>query len=325
MMEYAQRMRARRREILEQEFGIRRATFDSPEEFLAHMADQEARELARAERALVVLRAEFIEQAPVREKEEAARLGRMLLHGLHGPLRASGSGALALRGEGEAGPPVHDEESEPAGLVNRLCCAESGCQWLLARWAELAAELEPGRRPCWQYEEDFKCIKLMGRQPLDAVIDPEVAEVFLASYELDLERRSPFIELRRRADCAEMKLAIEQLSVRMRATRIGRDPSDGRQRLKTLIERATARLRSRIEQIRAPAEVEKARKALEEACDSSEEIKQLERYIKQSTRSVAHSRKTARKIAPRESAAQRERGRAGPPHEMSSDRERKVR
>jgi hypothetical protein len=311
--------------MLEREFPRRNASFDSPAEFLAHMADQEARELARAERALVVLRAEFIEQAPVREKEEAARLGRMLLHGLHGPLRASGSGALALRGEGEAGPPVHDEESEPAGLVNRLCCRECGCQWLLALWAELAAELEPGRRPCWQYEEDFKCIKLMGRQPLDAVTDPDVAEVFLASYELDLERSSPFIELRRRADCAEMKLAIEQLSVRMRATRIGRDPSDGRERLKTLINRATARLRSRIEQFRAPAEVEKAREALEEACDSAEEVRQLERYIERQRRSLAQSRNVARKTASFESAVRLKRDGEGRPVSISTDREGEVR
>jgi hypothetical protein len=295
MREYAQKQRARVREMLEREFPRRGASFDSPAEFLAHMDVQQARELGRAERALAVLRTEFIEQAPVREKEEAARLGRMLLDNSDGPFRASsGPGRFVTRGEGEPGPPARDETREPAWLVNRLCSTESGCRWLLDRWTELAAEFEPDRRPCWQFEEDFKTIRLMGREPHDAVTDPEVAEVFLASYELDCGRRSPFIELQRRVACAEMKLAIEQLSVRMGATGDGRDPIDGRQRLSALIDRATARLRSRIEQFRAPAEVEKARKDLEEACDSADEIRQVERYIKQQRRSLAHSRNTGR-------------------------------
>jgi hypothetical protein len=290
MTEYAQRQRARVREILEREFPRGPVSFDSPAEFMAHMADQEARELAHSERARVLLRAKFIEEAPVREKEEAVRLGRMLLHNSDGPFGDSGPGRVVKRGEREPEPPARDETSEPAWLVNRMCATESGCRWLLDRWTELAAEFEPGRRPCWQFEEDFKAIRLMGRQPHDAVTDPEVAEVFLASYELDCGRRSPFIELQRRVACAEMKLAIEQLSVRTGATGNGRDPIDGRQRLCALIDRATARLRSRIEQFLAPAEVEKAREALEEASDSADEIQRLDRYIKQQRRSLAQSR-----------------------------------
>jgi hypothetical protein len=165
MREYAQRRRAVVREMLEREFPRRRTSFDLPTEFLGHTVDQEGRELGRAERALVVLRAEFIEQAPVREKEEAARLGRMLLHNSDGPFRVSGSGRFVQRGERETGPPSGDETSEPAWLVNLMFSTESGCQWLLDRCVELAAEFEPGRRPCWQFEEDFKAIVLMGRQP----------------------------------------------------------------------------------------------------------------------------------------------------------------
>jgi hypothetical protein len=324
MTEYAQRHRARVREMLERDFPRRRASFDSPAEFLAHMVEQQARELAHAERARALLRAKFIEQAPVREKEEAARLGRMLLDNSDGPLRASGPGRFLKRGEGEPGPPARDETREPAWLVNRLCSTESGCRWLLDRWTELAAEFEPGRRPCWQFEEDFKTIRLMGREPHDAVTDPEVAEVFLASYELDCGRRSPFIELQRRVACAEMKLAIEQLSVRMGAKGDGRDPIDGRQRLAALIDRATARLRSRIEQFRAP-EMEKSRKALEEASDSADEIRQLERYIKLQRRSLAHSRNTGRKSASRGSAVRLKRDCAGPPERKTLDREGEVR
>jgi hypothetical protein len=325
MTEYAQTRRARVREILEREFPRGPASFDSPAEFLAHMADQEARELAHAERARALLRARFIKQAPVLEKEEAARLGRMLLHDSDGPLRASGTSPLLQRGEGEPGPPARDETSEPAWLVNRMCSTEPGCQWLLDRWAELAAEFEPGRRPCWDFEEDFKMMKLMGRQPLDAITNPEVAGIFLASYELDCERRSPFIELRRRVDCPEMKLAIDKLSVQMGATGCGRDPIDGRQALSALIERETGRLRSRIEQFRVPAEVEKARKALEEASDSTDEMKRLDRYIKQQTRSLSASRKIARKWATRGPAVRLKRECAGPPDRISPDREGKVR
>jgi hypothetical protein len=125
--------------------------------------------------------------------------------------------------------------------------------------------------------------------------------------------------------CAEMKQAIDQLSARMDATGDDRDPIDGRQTLCALIERATAELRLRIEHFRAPAEVEKKRKALEEASDSTDEMKRLDRYIKQLRRSIAQSGNLDRKLSSRGSVVRRKLEGAGPAEKRSPDWEGEVR
>jgi hypothetical protein len=287
----ARRMRALRREVWEREVSARGQTFDAPEESMANMIDKLEREIVDAKRVQALRRAEFIDQAPEREKEAAARLGGLLLHDPGGPFSASEPGASVQPGEGKPEAPYYDDTSEPAWLVRRLFSSEAGCQWLLDRWTELRAKLEPGTKPCWQYEEDFKAIRLLGRQPLDVVADPEVAEVFVASYAVDLRRRTPFTELRARVlDSAVMKEALTRLSARIMPTLNRRDPADGCRRLLALLDRATGRLDSRIKQFRKPAEVEKARKAAGAASDLSAANKNTERYIQQCTRSLGRLR-----------------------------------
>jgi signal transduction histidine kinase len=258
---------------------------------MAYLIDYQERDLERLKFAQDFQRSEFIEQAGIREQDEAAALGRMLLHDPDGPFWARRLDAFVQRGEATPEPASRDETNEPAWMVSRLISTEAGCQWLLDRWAELRGEFETRWEPCWRYEEDFKAARLMGQDAVQALTDPELAEVFVASYAVDRRRRSPFIELRHKVSAAEMKKAAALLSAEMKASVDRRDPTEGRQRLLAIIDRETARLRSRIEQYREPARIEMARKALEEAFDASDTNKQLERDMLKSARLLARWRR----------------------------------
>jgi hypothetical protein len=74
------------------------------------------------------------------------------------------------------------DPNNPALLVLRLERTVAGCRWLLDRWAELKARLEPGE--VWAASDQFKSVRLLGKQPLHAIDDPEVTQIFLASPKL---------------------------------------------------------------------------------------------------------------------------------------------
>ena len=60
--------------------------------------------------------------------------------------------------------------------------------------AGLRAQLEPGK--FWQSHDRLKAIRLLGRQPVDAVEDRRIAEIFVASHALNPVGDSPFDDLK---------------------------------------------------------------------------------------------------------------------------------
>ena len=62
-----------------------------------------------------------------------------------------------------------------------------------ATLAGAAAQLEPGK--LWQSLDRLKAIRLLGRQPVDAVEDRRIAEIFVASHALNPVGDSPFDDL----------------------------------------------------------------------------------------------------------------------------------
>src|SRR5262249_6097435 len=193
--------------------------------------EQQARDLERAKQAGVYLRDKFMENAPDREMEEAARLGRELLHDLDGPLRISKMRRIEERVEPTVEAQAVADGHDPASLIDRMTSTGAGCEWLLGRWARLAAKGKHWELWGWEYKDDVALIRLMGRQALDVLTDPVLAEVFLASHALDRGRRTPFIDLLRRVISPEMKQAVERLSTRTPPEWDARDPSDGCRRL----------------------------------------------------------------------------------------------
>ncbi len=93
----------------------------------------------------------------------------------------------------------------PVRLIKQLESTAVGCDWLLARWAELQARLEPGQS--WQSPDKLKAIRLLGKQPLDAADDADVASIFIACHVIDPQYPSAFYEIRSDAD----RLGMEKI------------------------------------------------------------------------------------------------------------------
>ena len=71
------------------------------------------------------------------------------------------------------------DADRPSALVLRLHATLIGCEWMLGEWAELKAILDRGKK--WLPCDKLKAVRLLGRQPLDAIDDRDVAMVFLAT------------------------------------------------------------------------------------------------------------------------------------------------
>ena len=75
----------------------------------------------------------------------------------------------------------------PAILVLRLQSTLEGCEWLLGEWARLERALDRGQP--WLSSDKLKAVRLLGKQPVDAIDDEDVALVFLASFVLKPDGR----------------------------------------------------------------------------------------------------------------------------------------
>ncbi len=120
-----------------------------------------------------------------READEVLHLGEQLFHDPRGPLalfpHEHGTGPAT----NEAKPPRRvskarraAEPLSPQRLVLRLQSTVGGCQWLLDRWAELKEILD--LEWAWHAPDKLKAVRLLGRQPIDAVDDRDVLMIFAA-------------------------------------------------------------------------------------------------------------------------------------------------
>ncbi|WP_337176242.1 hypothetical protein [Paludisphaera sp.] len=123
--------------------------------------------LDRAERHETALLARRVRRAVVsaraRRAAKVCDLGRKLLY-MAGRRIVPGSGP--------------DWADDPAAFVAELKTIPEGAGWLRDRWGEIRCLIladEP-----WTYLDQFKFIRLMGKQPFDGIDDPALNAVFLA-------------------------------------------------------------------------------------------------------------------------------------------------
>ena len=165
---------------------------DDVGEFLVHQYVSQSFELERVERAHLERLTSLIENSDETELDAVHELGKRLFFDPTGPTplygnRPDGRIKLKTSWNGQAVDP-----NDPAVLVRKLESSEAGCLWVRERWEELR-QLEPGR--FWQSPDRLKAIRLLGRQPLDAVEDRRIAEIFVASHALNPVGDSPFDDL----------------------------------------------------------------------------------------------------------------------------------
>jgi hypothetical protein len=240
-----------------------------------------------------------------REQEGAIALGQRLLWDARGPWQVyphhphtglSWEKRVSWS-EDPADPNSH------ALLVCRLERTVAGCRWLLDRWAELLARLEPG--DVWAATDQFKAVRLLGKQPLDAVDDQEVTQIFLASASLlpeggGAEAFAPVkSELR---SCSlgpgtdDQSIYSRELKKRPLSKLRPADADAAREVLRALVDRQMARLELILARNQEIAEADAAEASARLAFDSSPEGEIRRRYALSAARLINQTLGTFVKI-----------------------------
>ena len=167
--------------------------------------------LERAEWVEAELTAQQVASVPDEEdrrrREEVEDLGRRLLPAPRQPVLTRHFGVL-IDLDRLALPEGPDDPNDPARLLNRLESSADGCRWMLDRWAELRPIVDGG--VAWPPVEMVNAIRLLGKQPIEAIDDPQVLAIVVACFALDRDRPDPFALLWERAAKPEVQLYRER-------------------------------------------------------------------------------------------------------------------
>ena len=208
-------------------------------------------QLQRVDRAQAARLASEAQAAGARlaadQSDEVLALGRRLFWDPVGPLPlyphlGKGIGKLFVRFSWSD---EIDDPNEPARVVNRLESTAIGCAWLLDRWGELRQRLETGGN--WQPLERLKAIRLLGRQPMDAVEDDRVMMIYLACWAMDPNGPHGFDDLVNELQPAELKLWIDRLDDRQAMSRRPASPEAGEAEVLKIIAEEEERLEEVLE------------------------------------------------------------------------------
>ncbi len=133
-----------------------------------------------------------------------------------------------------------EDPDGPRKVVDQLEATREGVNWLLREWYEIRKPLEAGGE--WLPCQKFKAIRLLGKQPLDAIHDDEVALVFLANHAIAPDFFSAFDELRCEIDEDRLELHMAQLEREERKAITPADEEGGRAALLAIVDKAIERL-----------------------------------------------------------------------------------
>ena len=153
---------------------------DDREEFLTFLNVSQALDCDRILRANEQWIEDLVEESEAKEAEEVYKLGKRLFFDRRGHIELYGI-IRCFEGNKTTSPndqPV--EADDPAKLVAELEKSAGGCRWLREEWLELREQLE--QRRYWLGYHRIKAVRLLGRQPVNAIVDERVAEIFMASY-----------------------------------------------------------------------------------------------------------------------------------------------
>ena len=172
----------------------------------------------------------------------------------------------------------------PCRLVNRLESTAAGCRWLLDRWNEVGEVLRPGY--AWRSQDRFRVARLLGKQPMDAVWDPELRSIYIACDVIFSAPGGPFSDLYKEMLPDEAKAFRRHLEAQAREEY---RPPDGREALRVLtdvVRGATARLRAILVEHERVAELARAQPRDRKAFDASHEGELQRRYETSSDRKL---------------------------------------
>ena len=235
---------------------------DAVEAYMVERAVHASWQLDRADRAEVAAMVEAADEQALRRARDVLELGATLFRA---PARVRGGDPDGVRGgDGDdQEPPLSwpfdpEHPRHPAHVVDELEGTAQGCTWLLQRWAALGEALDGGRT--WRAVDRLRAIRLLGKQPLDAVADETVLSIYLACQAMDPHGPDVFAEplsdLRRPEAAAAYQRQAERFAA-ARAERSPRDAAAGRAALRAIVSAAVARVEA-LREDRTAAEAEAA-------------------------------------------------------------------
>ena len=215
-------------------------------------------------------------------KQEVSDLGERLFTDRMGPTLFYPNPNLDERSEFNQKPSTSfagkqaEDPDRPTKLVLLLQSTLAGCEWMLGEWGRLKAILEKGQH--WLSADKLKAVRLMGKQPLDAIDDSEVALVFLASHALKPDNCSWYWEISFELADFDITRFRKYAAAREFKSLMPQDADLARKALLGLIERATEQLAAKAAVHQERARAEKALLPDILAFDTSNDGEHLRRY-----------------------------------------------
>ena len=130
----------------------------------------------------------------LRDAVAAVEIRNRLFHDRQGPIELYPSKCEYFKGPRTSCSGEPDDPLDPTVLILQAESTVAGCQMLRREWEALRRNLLSGLSI--QSHEKLKLLRLMGKQPMQAMGDPEVAQVFLACHALEARYGYAFHELR---------------------------------------------------------------------------------------------------------------------------------
>jgi hypothetical protein len=245
----------------------------------------------RAETGLIAQRMQRAElEDAVKEYHEVIALGQRLFWDRRGDPRDYPHDAVECEHDKRTSYlPKAEDPDDPAHILLDLESTITGCRWLLARWAELKDRLSPGLS--WHSQDKLTATRLLGKQPLDALDDPVVCLIFVASHVADPLCDHPFFELEQEFVNPSLERCrfLRRLKERPWKALRPRDPAEARQKLAEIVDTATARLETIIASHEKRAERYAEKAAYRLAFDPSDEAERLRRHERACVRDMFRS------------------------------------
>ena len=180
-----------------------------------------------------------------------------------------------------------DDPDRPGPLVLGLRSTLQGCQWMLCEWARLKSILDDGQ--AWVSSDKLKAVRLLGKQPVDALNDRDVAIVFIASFVLKAAKGEWSWEIMTELNSVDQKRFRDDAATRQLASLKPADGAGAREMLLALIARASEQLQAKAQVHRERAKTRAALAADYLAFDESSAGERLRRHEQAASRGIARS------------------------------------
>ncbi len=207
---------------------------------LVHNAVLAQWKVARATRFQNSRLSSQIENAQKEEDKKIRGLFDRLLHNPQRPTEIYGASAYDSQEPRISWSPKPEPGGNPADLVEEICATASGCTLLKTEWQALRSRLEPGKM--WDNHDMFKCIRMLGRQPIHALDVREVSVVFVACSVIDEGRHDPYAPLKCELDHDEYRTFAQRMRGRWTDLPRPGDPKGARGALLSIIDRVIGEL-----------------------------------------------------------------------------------